>query len=323
MGANLSIFNFDNHSSMIKKLILNIGLVILVVFILDFAIGKTLRHFYFKETSGFHYRTTYSIDSTKAAILIFGSSSANHHYEPRAFEDTFGVSFYNTGRDGNGIFYQTALLKSVLHRYTPQIIVLDYSGDFSNGRKEYDKSSSLLPYYQQHSEVKEEVELRGPFEKIKLWSQIYPFNSQVLTIAIGNMEANKNREPDIKGYVPMKTVRPPQMQVDTTDKIYEPDPNKVNAFKEFVGMAKKSGADFFVICSPRFQKLARYQEVDICKQICAEEKVPFWDFSRDTFFLNRQDLFYDTKHLNEDGSKLFSNLIANKIHSFKLNQQKN
>jgi len=36
---------------MIKKIVFNIAIVFLVVFVLDFAIGRTLQHFYFKEKS--------------------------------------------------------------------------------------------------------------------------------------------------------------------------------------------------------------------------------------------------------------------------------
>ena len=124
MVVNLSIFNFD--FKMIKKVILNIALVLSVVFILDFTIGKTLRYYYFKESSGTHFRTTYAIEKTNADILIFGSSRANHHYVPAIFEDSLKMKFYNTGRDGNGIFFQLAVLKSILKRYTPKIIIFDY-----------------------------------------------------------------------------------------------------------------------------------------------------------------------------------------------------
>lgn len=301
---------------MIKKLLLSVVLVILVVFVFDIAIGKALRYFYFKERSGFNYRTTYSIDSTRANILIFGSSTANHHYMSQPFEDSLKMDFYNTGKDGAGIFYQTALLKCVLLRYTPKIIILDYSGDFSKSRKEYDQISSLLPYYNQHSEVREEVALRSTYEKIKLLSQIYPFNSQVLTIAIGDMEVNKSRNPDNKGYVPLGIVHPPTLQVNSKENIYEPDTNKVNEFKKFIDLTKASGTNLFVVCSPRYQKLACNQDVDICKEICNKEKVPFWDFSRDSFFLTRQYLFHDIRHLNDGGAKMFSNRIVDSIRLF-------
>lgn len=298
---------------MLKKLILNILLVAVVVFMLDFAIGRTLRHFYFKEVAGFHYRTTYSMEQTNQDVLVFGASRANHHYVPGIFEDSLKHSFYNTGRDGNGIFYQAALLRAVLKRYTPKVIILDYKGEFWRGPQEYDQMSSLTPYYRSHEEIRDLVELRGKWEKVKLLSEVYPFNSQALTIAIGNMDMNKQRMSDTKGYVPLEGDRVPYLRVYKNVPLYEVDSNKVNAFREFVVKAKASGARVYVVYSPLYQKLGRYQEVDICQSICAENSVPFFDYSRDTFYLNRGNLFYDGVHLNHQGASLFSADIAGRI----------
>jgi hypothetical protein len=305
---------------MIKKLILNTGLVVVVVFVLDFAIGRTLRHFYFTEGSGLHYRTTYSMEQTAADVLIFGASRANRHYDPEVFEDSLEMTFYNTGRDANGIFYQTALLKSVLKRYSPKIIILDYPGDFSYDRKTYDNLSSLLPYYRTHKEIRKEIELRCPFERIKLLSETYPFNSQILTIDMGNLEVNKKRNADNKGFMPLQTTSPPELLVFTSRESYPVDSNKVKALREFLVKAKESGTRVYVIYSPWYWKVARNQDAEICEKICFEEKVPFWDFSQDSFFLSRQNLFYDNTHLNLEGSKIFSRLIAGKIRF--LNNQK-
>lgn len=82
-----------------------------IVFILDYSIGNVLRYFYFKQESGLQYRTTYSIEKTRADVLIFGSSRANHHYNPIVFENRLKQSYYNVGRDGNFIFYHSAVLK--------------------------------------------------------------------------------------------------------------------------------------------------------------------------------------------------------------------
>jgi len=300
---------------MFKKLAVNIALVAAVVFVLDFAIGRGLRYFYFRETSGFHYRTTYSMEQTDADILIFGSSRANHHYVPEVFEDSLNQSFYNTGRDGNGIFYQAALLRSILKRYTPKVIILDYRGEFGKNKQEYDQLSSLLPYYRTHPEIRDIVALRSPYEKLKLGSEIYPFNSQALTIAIGNLELNKERQADNKGYVALETTWPPELQVFTSRETYAVDSNKIKAFREFVVNAKQSGARLYVVYSPLYQKLALNQEVDICRSICAEEQVPFLDYSTDPFFITRQDLFFDVVHLNHKGATLFSSRVASAIRN--------
>ncbi len=155
---------------MFKKLTFNILIILSIIVLIDFVSGRILRYFYFHETSGLHYRTTYSMDSTRAQILIIGSSRANHHYVPSVFEDSLHKTFYNAGRDGNGTFYQLALLKTILKRYTPEIIVFDYSSVFVKGTEEYDQMASLLPYYRTHTEIRSLVEMRSPFEKIKLLS---------------------------------------------------------------------------------------------------------------------------------------------------------
>ena len=315
--VSLYIFNFSNM--ILKKIIFNIAIVIAVVFVFDFGIGKALRYFYFKETAGLHFRTTYSMETTDADILVFGSSRANHHYVPEVFENSLKMSFYNTGRDANGIFFQTAVLISVLKRYTPKVIILDYAGGFKKGDDAYDKLSSLLPYYRTHKEIRNIIELKSKFERIKLISEIYPFNSQILTIAIGNLEINKKRRPDDKGYVPLYKEWNTKIDSIETFKGYSRDSdnlidsNKLIAFRTFVNIAKKSGANVFVVYSPVFRKFNKSEEIDICNDVCFYENVTFLDFSKDTLFLNNNHLFQDVGHLNHNGALIFSKLIVDKI----------
>jgi hypothetical protein len=297
---------------LLKRITLNIVIVILVVFVLDFAIGRILRYFYFKETSGLNYRTTYSMETTQADILVFGASRANHHYIPEIFEDSLKMTFYNTGRDGMGVFYQLALLKSTLKRYTPKVVILDYTGGLEKGEKDYDRLSSLLPYYRTHEEIKKIIELKSPFESLKLISEIFPFNSQVLTIIIGNLEINKIRDYDNKGYI--ASYEEWQSKIDSISYTkYLVDSNKVNAFKEFIDISKNSGVKVFVSYSPIFLKINKLQEIDICNEICSSENVTFLDYTKDTLFLNNSHLFSDAAHLNHNGAVLFSNLIVDKI----------
>jgi hypothetical protein len=215
-----------------NRFIRHFGVGFLLVLICDFLVGSALRRFYFTERSGLHYRTTYSIDSTNAEILVFGSSKANHNYVPDLFEKAFHASFYNAGRDGAGIFYHLAVLKSNLRRHKPKIIIFDYTGKFDRNRESYDRLSSLLPYYQGHKEIRSIIEMRSPFEKIKLLSRIYPFNSMLFTIIIGNMKLNSSRKPDDKGYVALHREWPDKIDSMKTSRIYDIDDRKVAALKD-------------------------------------------------------------------------------------------
>ncbi|MFN8250501.1 MAG: hypothetical protein U0V75_01370 [Ferruginibacter sp.] len=298
---------------MLKKLFINIFLVLVTVFILDNAVGRLLRHFYFTETSGLNYRTTYSLDSAKPQVLIIGSSRANHHYIPAVFEAILNKTVYNSGRDGNGTFYQLSLMKTVLKRYTPEIIIIEYSSVFTKGKEEYDQLSSLLPYYCSHPEIRPIVQLRSPYERVKMLSQVYPFNSQLFTIAVGNLELNKQRYKDYQGYVPLHNTwkHPLDSAADTKD--IPLDSLKVNAFKECLELAKAKGVKVLVVFSPIFQKYNYNQQVSVCSKICSDHQIPFWDYSKDTGFIKQPPLFQDILHLNEKGAILFSNMVANRI----------
>lgn len=294
---------------------------LIILIFLDFAFGSLLKHFYFKQQSGILYRTTYAIDSTKAEMLIFGSSTANHHYIPDSFSEAFHISCYNTGRDGNSIFYSYAVLQGILKRYTPKMIILDmYDQAFMKEQSSYDRISSLLPYYNTNPEVRSIIQLKSPFEKYKLLSKIYPFNSMLFTIGIGNADFNKGREDvmDQNGYVPLTETWKKPLGFDTTLPKYEIDSNKVKFFKSFIIECNTSNIELYIVLSPKFIKY-KYEDstIGIVNRIAQEFKIPFYNFTNDSFFLSNQNLFFDRDHLNEEGAKIFTGRVINKIKAQK------
>lgn len=299
----------------IPNFLLRTFIFLLILFLLDFTIGKILRYFYFKQESGLLYRTTQAIDSTKADILIFGSSTANHHYYPTTFENKFQMSYYNAGSDGTSLFYHYAVLSSVLKRYAPKIVILDFNTrEFNKDEDSYDRLSSLLPYYENHPEIRSIIHLKGPFEKYKLLSKIYPYNSNIFTIGIGNTALNKSRRNnnDDQGFVPLK--RTWEKPISTLTLKYELDTNKIVMFKSFVKDCIKLNIKLYVFISPRFVK---YTTIDksliIATNILKEFQIPLYDFASDPYFLNRPELFADMSHLNENGAKIYSNKVIEKI----------
>ncbi|MBJ2172605.1 hypothetical protein JBL43_00035 [Aureibaculum sp. A20] len=308
MQDNSFILNFN----IIKKIVLNISLVFIVVGIFDFLIGNTLRFFYFKESSGLHYRTTYAIDSTQADVLIFGASTANHHYVPQVFENSLNMTYYNTGRDGQGILYQLAVLKSILKRYKPSVIILDHTARFNNSEKDFERLSALLPYYKDHKEIRAIIEKKSSFEQIKLLSNIYPYNSNMLTIALGNLEFNKKRKPDIKGYVELNGIWEGALDSINNKGDINNDIIKIRALEEFIELSKNSGANLFIIKSPVF-KISPNNIDSLLTTISLKHKIPFYNFKQDSIFLNNPFLFKDLVHLNKEGATVISNIICDSI----------
>lgn len=290
---------------------------LMIMFFLDFGAGSFLKYLYYKQNSGLLYRTTYAIDSTKADILIFGSSTANHHYYPDAFEKRLHMSLYNAGRDGSSIFYHYAILKGVLKRYSPKIAILDFNRmEFLKNQSSYDRISSLLPYYNMHPEMRSIIQLKSPYEKYKLLSKIYPYNSLMFTIAAGNAEFNKSRENynDKDGYVPLTKILEGQISTDTSFRKYELDSTKIKIFKSFVRDCVNSNIKLYIFMSPQFIKYKfEDRSVLIAEGIAKKFNIPFYDFSNDAAFLNDVGLFTDEGHLNDGGAKIYSNEVIDKI----------
>lgn len=283
----------------------------------DFVLGNLLRYMYFKQNSGWLYRTTYAIDSTQADLLIFGSSRANHHYYTRVFEQRLNLSGYNTGRDGNAIFYHYAILQAVLKRYTPRVAILDIShGEFMKTQDSYDRISSLLPYYEKHPEIRPIIQLKSPFEKYKLASSIYPYNSLLFQITAGNSGYNKTRKNryDDYGYVPLYKKWHGPLTFDSTFEKYEIDTLKVKYFRAFVKACVNADIKLYIILSPCYVRFRNDDiSVSITRQTALAYRIPFYDFSDEPVFLNNPEIYADESHLNDFGAKIYSEMVVDRM----------
>jgi len=303
-----------------KEYIKHIIIGSLIVLGLDISVGKLLNHYYFKTKSGLLYRTTFSMEQCETDILVFGTSRANHHYDIKLIEEKTGMSAYNTGRDGNFVFYQTAILKSVLERYTPKKIILDFTGTFAYSQNDYDRLSSLLPYYKTHPEIRDIIELKSSFERFKLLSRIYPYNSMFTTIIVGNLEFNKKRKNNkgaFKGYVPLIGGYNQPLDSIQTLQHYETDDNKIAVFTEFLTLSKERNIDLIVVYSPVYYLYQNDYSIWLCREICEENGIKFVDYSKNKEFLDNPNLFKDKTHLNSIGASLLTNKVLEEIENMK------
>lgn len=294
--------------------LVKLGVLVLLLVVIDAAIGTMLRSFYFRQTSGLQYRTTYSLRQTKADVLFFGSSRCNHHYNPAVFEDSLGLTCYNVGRDGNRLPYHYAMLKGILGRYTPKVIVLDVSlDDFEENDEAYDRLSSLLPYYRDQPEIQPIIEMRSPFERIKLLSRSYPYNSSLLTIAVGNMAFNQQRKQDIKGYLPLFTTWKGPSPAQNLPNSSALDNRKVKLYEAFLAECRQRDIKLYVTVSPYFVSFTNTTTLTLARQIADRQNVPFLNFSQEAAFLRAPHYFSDPGHLNNSGANLFSTKVARQL----------
>lgn len=306
-----SIWSKQKYSSFIIRILAFCFLIILC----DFFIGKTLALFFKKQTSGWEYSTKYAIEEVQTDLLILGASRAQEQYMPSILEDSLQISSYNIGKSGMSFFYHYAIFKSVLKRYSPKIIVFDFeTNEFLKNESSYATLSTILPYYKSQPELRPIINLRSPFEKYKLLSATYPYNSLIFKIAIGNTNLNNKVKKEDKGYVALtRKLNQPMHNVDLSIP-YEIDTLKINLFNKLIDECKEKDIQLFIVCAPYYiNHLGKDTSVELVKEIAYRKNITFLDYAQNETFMKKPLLFDDTVHLNKTGATIFSAMLGSKL----------
>jgi len=215
---------------------------------------------------------------------------------------------------GQFILYHYATLKAILNRYTPKLIILDlYPTELRVERDSYERLSFLLPYYKRDPAIQSVVDMKGPYEKYKLVSSIYPYNSAILVLAASNNEYYKSRNAADKGYYAQTGIWSKPIHTVSSDP-YPLDSVKINIFRSFIADCQNTGTKLICVVSPSFINFEKRESSAIAQdRIAKEQNVLFLDFTNDPYFINKPDLFSDPEHLNEKGSREFTNILIDKI----------
>lgn len=292
-----------------------IVITLFVLFICDRGIGYLMKYLYFNQQSGDGYLITYVIDSTKADILVLGSSRAKHSYNPQIVEDSTQFSCFNAGRDGTEhLLFNHGQFLAATKRYNPKIVILDLRPeDLAYSAKEYDMLSPLLPYYKTHDEIRELLLERGPFESLKHVSSLYPFNSLVFQVIMGNLELNKKRKVHYNGYVPFREAKVVG-KIDTLPiHVTKLDEYKIGLLRNMISVCNHKNIRLIFVYSPTWHIVTETAYDSVLSNLCNENQVEYLNMSNLPEFLENPGYFYDRTHLNEKGAGIFTSLLIRNI----------
>lgn len=292
-------------------------LILLLMFIIafDFLFGKLYEGLYFSEKSTNNDPLIHSVLGTNEDILIFGSSRAMHHYNPKILEDSLNMTAYNMGSGGQNIYFHLALLEAALERYTPKIVILDLmSIDFEVTPPEWDteKLSILLPFYHSSTAAKKAILRRGMNEKIKTISFIYPYNSLQNKMLKYNFFKSDDR---MNGFYPLTRVHNNKLEKVTINEGLL-DSNKVETIFKFIELCQKNQIKLFIFNSPSFiHQIGSNQFENLNIHLKMKFGIPIFDFESNKDFLAKSDFFADPSHLNTKGADYYTRKVAKLLKS--------
>jgi len=298
-----------------KALSIRVILFIVLMILLDIGLGKVLKYNYLKINGGATKACTYVVNEAKDDVFILGSSRASHHYKSSLIQDSLHLTCFNAGRDGEGIFYSYAVLKCILARTTPKLILLDLTTDeFAEDENDYSKLSFLTPYYDTHPEMQPILNLRSNYEWVKVKSSLYQYNSTIIKI-IGDRLRPSAAEKTELGYMPLFKEYKGTLEMADNPKSRLPlDTLKINCLKSLIRDVKKVGCKLVVITSPVYLDMSNCpKSMEVAKNICAQEQVPYINNSQLQAFMRDPSIYADQYHLNDQGAGIMTNMVIGEI----------
>jgi len=312
--------------SQVSKFLRNLLFFLIIVVIVDSLLGYSLQTIYFSQKKGQFAQTTYSVDSTHQDVLIFGSSRAVRHYSPSIISKALHLSCYNVGRDGQMIPYYAALQETIFKRYKPKLVILDINPwELSPGEEKYEKLSILFPYCRQHPELTSYMSnSSSPWEKYKLLSRTYPYNSSLFILGYNTIFAGKVQEDD-NGYVPLPGQMSQAALNDYNERVKNSSENEGDEstvideralayYEQFLRNTDKANIKTYVVISPMPLKQATNYNIRKFMQVASKfRNVTFLNYSIDPKYNYQYAKFADIFHLNKQGSEEFTNDLIQQI----------
>lgn len=281
---------------------------------LDFAFGLVMRSVMDHAKGGDTYKMNYINRRFDDSLAIMGSSRANHHYVSSLLQDSLGLSVYNCGVDGNGIFLAYCFLNNILAQgRQPAVIVYDFlpSFDLLEAGDRQKPLSRIKPFYDIRG-MKEILDDLSENEYIKLHLATYRYNSEFLQM-LGDALSPQQRV--IRGYKPSEGTITTEFAPPADESGRGIDPLKAEYLKKFIDLCRQRSIDLVFVTSPVFFEPGENDNFAELLRLYGGSDLKLMDFRRDSLFTGRKDLFADPMHMNDTGARLFSSMLTDSLRS--------
>ena len=279
-------------------------------FVLDFGVGKFF-DWAIKQMPSEGDRVAkseYVINKVDADFLVIGSSRAEAHYDSKLIQESFpDYRVFNCGVDGQRFYYINMAFNTIMDRYSPKVVVWDFQ--LRDLVVDEDENLSLIyPYYYSNPRVKELLDMRDPELKYMLWNNCYRYNGTAGRI-LRSMRLGKSDKMGYLAHASSDASRKFEVP-DSKLKNQIIDSTKVRVLENTISRAKASGINLILCVSPSYMKyIGESGTINCLQELSTKYNVKFVDDSQHPDFIRKDNLWYDTGHLNAVGAREFTRLL--------------
>jgi hypothetical protein len=302
-----------------KRILLKLLIFVFILLVFDWGYGHVCHYLVNHPNGGGLKLDQYICDSTKANVLIFGSSKAQNQYDPSILEDTLGMSVFNCGYHGMGVIFHYGRWKIISKRYVPKVIVYEVLPIVDMMVRDDNTIfiNPLRPYYGKVEGVDSIFWKIDPTEKYKMMANTYQYHSLVDYLSCYKTTAWYRN-----GYIRSgnSVLNPQTVQYSPFE--YALDSVKWYYMEKFVHEVS-ARTQLIIAVSPMFSFHDDHGGLTKLKELCAKCQVPVLDHFCDPDFVDNPKLYKDMSHLNRTGSEKWSRLISSELKEIMYNEQPN
>lgn len=303
-----------------------ISLFSLIIFGLCFVADRLISNALYKSKSNYYFIWNDLLQGKiKADIVMYGSSRARLHINPKIMEDSLHQKAYNLGIDGYNFHMMYARHSLLLERnQKPKIIILSLDYYTLEKRKDLFNYDQFLPYLQKEAHLRS---ITQEYNGLDVADYLLPLKRyfgrrRVVREAIQVFKNPALSEEGIyQGFQAKNEVWNDsllQILQSNDTSFFEPiDESSITLLKRFLRECKEQKIQVLFVYSPEYilgQKFAahRSQMMAIYKKIANEYQILMLDYS-DDLMCKDQSLFFNSQHLNEKGAHVFSKKLAQDV----------
>lgn len=298
-----------------------IAFVVLVV-VLDLALGAALRATQRRTLLGEAGPGIVNLAlRTDADVLVLGSSRAKHHVDTEVLGRELSTSVFNVGANGHDFLFAYLVLDLWTRRHAPpRAIVLHVdTGSFARSEPELQRLSVLAPYLDESERVREILRLRGPFERLKQLSSAYRYNGKLLAIV---RHLFTTPPPGFAGFEPLAGALPPSSaegEHRPRGVLHPVWDVKRDCLRDLLRYCERNHVRLLLVNSPYYgrdpdvHEAWRAQVRGLLRESPGAELVEINEITHSAQFERHPELFRDGAHLNAEGARVFSRLLASSL----------
>lgn len=256
-----------------------------------------------------------------ADIAVYGSSRAWVHIDPAVLQQHTGLSAYNFGIDGHGVWLQQLRHQEYQrHNPAPRVIILSLDFFiFSREKNALYNYEQFLPYLRENKNLRQISNWYSVFSEADFSLPFYRYLGQwKLIVKYLESRLAQSSEPyRRRGFRGMDRAWDGSFEQHVAELgSYEAEiePGAVALLDSLAAWCRDEGVQLIPVYSPEYIEGQRFvrnraEVMSVFREFAARWNLPLLDFSREKICYDRR-YFYNATHLNAGGARLFSEQLA-------------